>query len=275
MHELVVKDYGKVRSLFTGIPFDLHMGGILAGNSPARIWVDNAANPTTGYIWDKAHCHYVGGYTGDAEVLATLQQLIFHDVAAQAIAGGFAIFKVFYTSAEWEKWLEDVLENTRCERRERLFYRIQQLGINDWRDRVPAEVRIEAISTGVLQDAELTNVSKLTSEIGSCWNSVERFVENGFGFCAIVKDTIACWCTAEYVHNKECGCGIETIAEYQNKGLATLTAAVFADYCLANALTAYWDVWAKNLASIMVAQKVGFTRIADYRVINGVFEQGS
>jgi RimJ/RimL family protein N-acetyltransferase len=87
----------------------------------------------------------------------------------------------------------------------------------------------------------------------------------------IYKDEIVCRCTAEYVSTFKCGIGIETDKKYRNRGLATLLASVFVDYCISKDIVPHWDSWNNNLPSIRVAENVGFEKISDYSVYFGSF----
>jgi RimJ/RimL family protein N-acetyltransferase len=73
-----------------------------------------------------------------------------------------------------------------------------------------------------------------------------------------------CWCIAEYVSDGRCGMGIETIPQYQNRGLATLAARAVAAECDARNITAHWDSWKDNHPSVRVAEKLGFELVGDY-----------
>ena len=94
----------------------------------------------------------------------------------------------------------------------------------------------------------------------------------GFGFCAMDGETIAGWCTAEYVSEGQCGIGIETIEAYQGRGVATALAGAFVDQCGERGITAHWDSWAANTPSVKVAARVGFTRVEEYAVYLGRWE---
>lgn len=97
------------------------------------------------------------------------------------------------------------------------------------------------------------------------------FRRAGFGFCAHDAGTIMCWCTAEYVSEGRCGIGIETVPAYQGRGFAALTASAFVEHCAGLGVVSHWDSWSGNLASVAVAEKLGFRKIETYHVFVGSF----
>ncbi|MEO0534618.1 MAG: GNAT family N-acetyltransferase [Cyanobacteria bacterium P01_A01_bin.123] len=111
----------------------------------------------------------------------------------------------------------------------------------------------------------------LKSEIEWMWPSREKFCENGFGYVALLGESIIFWCTAEYVSTKKCGIGIETLQAYQNQGITTATAVHFVNYCLSHNITPYWECDSQNIGSIRVAKKIGFDRIQEAIVWGGEF----
>ena len=81
-------------------------------------------------------------------------------------------------------------------------------------------ITINQITEDILKNNSLGNIQAMTEEILNMWGSIQKFIDSGFGYCALEKNDITCWCTAEYVSKKYCGIGIETIENFQSKGIA-------------------------------------------------------
>ena len=64
----------------------------------------------------------------------------------------------------------------------------------------------------------------------------------------------------------KCGIGIETIEEYEGRGIATIVASEFARHALTSGRRPHWDCWVSNTPSIRVAEKVGFADVYNYRI---------
>jgi RimJ/RimL family protein N-acetyltransferase len=105
------------------------------------------------------------------------------------------------------------------------------------------------------------------------WPSLERFYEHGFGYAALDGAGVVCFCTAEYVSAQRCGIGIATETAYERRGIATATAAHFVQLARERGVAPHWECGGWNAASIRVAEKLGFARIAEERYWIGTFDQ--
>lgn len=252
LHPLEPARAANVLPLFHEPHFDLVMRGIIAGNSPARLWVDDPESPHTVFIWDKTSCCYLAGYD---ESLGT--------IVRDTLLPAQTFFKVECTSPASDAALETIFAGGKLARFERFFYAFDRLKQPGWRDRLPPGFHIEPITAEMLESG-MANVPDLIDEIEQCWNSIGQFLQHGFGFCALHDQAVVCRCTAEYVSGGRCGIGIATAEAYQNRGLATLTASAFVEHCAARGIISHWDCWKNNGPSVTVAENVGFRRVSNY-----------
>ncbi|MGB2696887.1 MAG: GNAT family N-acetyltransferase [Candidatus Zixiibacteriota bacterium] len=271
IHKLIEKEYKKVHSLFTGSHLNLVIDAVVEGNSPGQMWVDDVTSPKTAFMWDKAYCYYLVGSADNGKFNTALREFICGKLAPEAMANNRFVFKVYYTSKAWESKIEAIFGAASLRQRERVLYTSGKLKIPDWRKRIPSGLCIRCIDEELLTKTKMENIPAVVGEIESCWNSVDDFLRNGFGFCLVHDQVIACWCTAEYVSGNKCGIGIETAGAYRRRGFATLTACAFVDYCISNHILPHWDSWKDNLSSIAVAEKVGFKKTLEYTVYFGRF----
>jgi len=121
------------------------------------------------------------------------------------------------------------------------------------------------IDRDLLARGDLANREQVGAEIRWMWPSEERFAAHGFGYAAVAQERVICWCTAEYVSARRCGIGIETVPEYERRGVATATAARFVAEAVGRGLTPYWECRRENIGSIRVAEKLGFELLGEER----------
>jgi RimJ/RimL family protein N-acetyltransferase len=238
---------------------------MIAGNSPAAIWVDNVDAPCTAVLWDTTHSVYL---IGDADCVA-LDDFVKEYLLPQASDKRLGILKLYYDDPQWQARIPHLFRGVELIERERAFFTLRQPAVGA--PAVPEGFRIQAITPTLLASPSLRNAEFVIEEILACWPSLERFWQNGFGFCLIGdEEEIACRCTAEYVSGDQCGIGIETLEAYQGRGFATVTTAAFVEHCHHSGIRPYWDSWAANVPSVRVAEKVGFERAVSYRVFVAV-----
>jgi len=273
LYELEKEDYRNVEPLFVNEPltyFQIVLNAIVAGNTSGRLWVDDVIAPNTMLMWDEGPILGLAGDESNGKCNKELDKLINRGIAPAAIARGNGGFKMFYSDG-WEEVVGRLFKDLSLQTRDRVIFLLDKLKDEDWRDRIPDGCSVRQIDVELLRSDYLMNIERVKEEIACCWTSVGHFLNEGFGFCLITDDKIAAWCTAEYASGTNRGIGIETVEEYQGRGFATLTACAFVEYCMSNGLTPYWDAWKSNLASVAVAEKVGFRKVRDYSVFLGRF----
>ncbi len=257
--------YGEIERVeqFLSLPhLSLLIRAVIRGNSPARVWVDTEVRPRVAFLWDGRHCIYL---TGDTES-ATRRELFrwfLAEIGQAAKDARISGFKVYVTDPEWERAVQETLPAMR--KRQRILLGV---GPNGRNRQTPSldEFQVQSIDRTLVKSRDVQNLDLVLDEIRGGWPSLDRFLAHGFGIVVRRDDTIACWCTAEYVSEGQCGIGIETVPTFQNRGLATLAATAFVAECAKRQVTAYWDSWQDNHASLRVAEKVGFEALYRYQV---------
>ncbi|MFW9916715.1 MAG: GNAT family N-acetyltransferase [Candidatus Thorarchaeota archaeon] len=278
LFELPKPNYERVQPLFAGKIFPMAVKALIEQVLPGVIFVDDPENPKAACLWPFTSGGnvrlYLGGMATDAFSHA-LGQLLTEDIAAKAKAQNKPSFLLYFPQEPlWEDHLSGnkIFENLRAYKR--TYYVFKEAKIS-WNDKIPPGYSIRPIDKKILENNNLANLDRVREEIASMNQSIDAWLEQGFGFCAMhdEKNIIVSWCTAEYMLGSECEFGIETVDEYQNKGFGTLTAAAAADYGSSRGfLKLGWDSWKDNAWSIKTAEKVGYEKVADYGVYVGCFD---
>jgi RimJ/RimL family protein N-acetyltransferase len=258
---------------FPGPHLELVMASIAAGNSAAQLWeAEQAGQPAVALLWDKGNnvFYFSGNHTGPATQRA-FGDLIAADIRPRALAERSRYFKAHAISPALEDALVSLFKGIRLHDMPTLFYGFTQPRPAHVASPSVEGIRFMPIDRAFLAAEQLQHIERVRAEIRWMWRSEERFCEYGLGYAAVVQDQVVCWCTAEYLSAERCGIGIETIRAYERRGVATATAARFVQLCLDRGVAPFWECRANNAGSIRVAEKVGFTRLAEERYWVGEF----
>jgi hypothetical protein len=117
------------------------------------------------------------------------------------------------------------------------------------------------------QCQDFVNSDLLLDEIEGTWHSIKAFDADGFGSIATHKREIVGWCLSEHNHSEMCGIGIETIEQYQNRGIGTSMVHYFLSICAERKVTPLWDSWDWSTPSVRLAIKAGFEKVQEYRAL--------
>jgi GNAT superfamily N-acetyltransferase len=269
MIRLGTRDFHRVRKLFAADHLSYVLDAMIAGNTPAWVWVDQVNAPGTALVWDRGHCVYLAG------------DIARHSEACRATMDR----EITPASRNWLKlyadddaaavFMRSAPALSALQRRERVLYRGFRARVPDTTLPLPAGFRISRIDDRLIDPGTLANSADVIAEVESGWGSVTAFLRTGFGFAVHDDATIVCWCTAEYVSDERCGIGIETTAAYQRRGFATATATAFVQHCVKRGLTPHWDAWTTNMPSVAVAKKLGFVKVETYSILVGTLAEQS
>src|SRR5262245_21610847 len=96
----------RVRSLFGSAHMALVIDAVIAGNSPGRLWVDDANEPRSALLWDNTHNFYLAGAADNALFNLAVNDLFVDEITPFAQEHELGIFKLYYSSDHWERPIE-------------------------------------------------------------------------------------------------------------------------------------------------------------------------
>lgn len=264
MKELNIKNINLKHICKSGI-HSFVFDSIIKGNTPGQIFVDDIENTSIFLIYE-GNCVYFCGEVKDKNKYKEVINFFKETYLSRDRREQLGIVKVNYYPEVWETELFEELNGFKRKVADRTLLKQELIEIPIV-DKNENGLIVKKIDKEVLENSSLGNLECVIDEIEGMWGSTERFLSNGFGYCAIIDGNIISWCTAEYVSENYCGVGIETIEAQEGKGVATIVANEFLNRCKALNIIPYWDSWEDNTPSIRVAEKNGFTKICDYKVL--------
>jgi GNAT superfamily N-acetyltransferase len=234
---------------------------VLAGLLPGRVYVDDPTNPGTAIVIpSNLHRVYVGG-DPESHLLVDVIDTLFKQSCAESYT-----LLVYYVPNSWKPLIEHILQKQKIISYWRQLYLLKEPPLKALLP-LPAHITIDRIDETMAQDATLMNRQLLLEEICSESPSLEYFFRHNVGFCARDGHKLVGWCLAEYHYQGRYELGIETIEDYQRKGIATHLASTVISHAFAQGATEIgWHCWAANVPSVASAIKLGFEKVLDYPV---------
>ena len=263
MPDLLAPDaYSSVSSFFEEAGTShLAVASVLAGTLPGRIVVDDPERPASAVLAPANHYRiYVGG-----EPSAPLLSDAIHLIHQPALAERYW-FMLHYPSDAWKPTIERVLQGLGWSLTPRYLYHLREPAPTP--SPLQGSITIAAIDRALVDDTSLENRDELIEEIHSESPSLEYFLREHFGYCALDGRQLVGWCLAEYHEQRRYELGIGTIEGYQRRGIATHVAAAVIQRAFAEGAEEIgWHCRANNAPSIATAVKLGFQRALEYPVI--------
>jgi hypothetical protein len=123
----------------------------------------------------------------------------------------------------------------------------------------------EAVRQLTLDDLELLESSpkEVREEVrGVGFGSTRRLLEQGIVACAIVSGRVVSTAHTSARTDRHAEIGVFTMEEWRGRGFVTAAASIVAQRIQEAEQTPTWSTGEDNLASLRVAQKLGFTEVA-------------
>jgi RimJ/RimL family protein N-acetyltransferase len=269
IHELPKEDFPKVGYLLGDFSHYLVLPALLEGRTRGRIWVNDLEEPTTALVWDKLNAFfYLAGNSSDSVLNQELNSLIEDTIYPEVIQLQYNNFFLQFAPQTWDTQVEVILKGSLPEKRFVNFYRLDTSHSNtvllNEAIKPPAGYEMTRITDELLSHTDIENLAEVAYCIQACWQSTDHYLNNGgIGYCLLKQEAIASWCSTDYVVGNTCEMYIETFEGHKEKGLGTLTASACIQACIARGFTVHWHCFKDNLGSVKIAEKIGFSKIAE------------
>ncbi|WP_342492764.1 GNAT family N-acetyltransferase [Bacillus sp. FSL H8-0516] len=233
---------------------DAVMDGFIQGN----LYVDNAEQPLVYFLEASCGIYYVAGRS-EVELLRCSVFIVDVYERQKRQNGRFTIFSANpLTDAMMKKCLGSHLNEM-----ERHAY-------------VYPQAHSHATQPHPGYRVERTNEQVMTasrtfppSYYEAYWGETARFLSKGIGIAILDRENVVSECVSIFSSMDRAEIDIWTDESYRGKGLALLAAQHMISTCLEKKRTPHWDCDVHHLASIKLAEKLGFQRLKTYRLFYG------
>lgn len=267
MYELQANEYVNAAELFNDLRYCVPVQGIIEGNNPGRVFLDDVDLPRTGFIWTMWGYYYLVGDTGNMKFAEELCDLLIRELIPASRQLGENSPILYPQPTEWEAGLPVILKGKVWQKIYRRVFSFQPSKFDalSWRDQIPEGYRFERIDENLLNNSSIRPM--IVKEITTSWNSVEDYLaKEAPGVCLLYKDEIISLCTTVALGKGKAEISIITPEQYRNRGFATIAASAFIEQCLARNLQPNWECFWNHTISCMLAEKLGFEQQFDHPV---------
>jgi len=255
-------DYAKLTPLTPPLGYHLVLQSVIQGRTPAYAYIDRLNQPQVAFLWKRGKAWLLGSPTDPVigDLTLTLNQEFYPYLRSH----GADRFRLHY-DGRWGSSLGDAFPGLDRREYQRSHFHLDAAGKN-WDTQLPPGFRIAEIDEALLSSV-YGNIERVREETVSERDSVEDFLEKSIGYAALEGDEIVSWCMSEYNTGDRCELGIETVEEYQRRGLATQVARAVIGHAMRRGIRRIgWHCWTENIPSVKTALRIGFDFDMDYPV---------
>ena len=198
--------------------------------------------------------HYVTGVMPDYSFFENIVR-IFEDSVMKGRR-----FTLFSNRGNWDRLIEENL-GERLKKIERYSFSFDLNTFLNRKGSLNHSYNLEKIN-----ESHLKNCLEFDKQYyDEYWDSVSNFIQNGFGFCVIENNQIISEAVSIFRSIDYAEVDIITDSNYRGKGLASIVAVQFIEYCRSHNIQPRWDCDINNNASIQLANKLGFNNPQKYQ----------
>lgn len=256
-------------SILTPLSEHLAVQSILAGNTPAVIWVDDTQRPSCAFAWANSR-YFLSGTPASMDTINSLQTALRSEIFPRSRANGLDGAVLFYTPT-WSEHINTLLQGVETWRgmRELLVYDLPFTGTVN---RLPAGFKFRKADADLLKDEYLRGLDALQEEMKSERSSVAEFLQKSFGLVIQTGNEIIGWCLSEYNTAGRCEIGIAVSEEYRRRGLGLTMTHAFLQMAEKQGIKQVgWDCWVENHPSGALARRAGFRLLESSPTVVCVF----
>ncbi|WP_420631182.1 GNAT family N-acetyltransferase [Candidatus Leptofilum sp.] len=261
IRQLEPENFHKAATVLAGLAaWNVYVTAVLQQTSPGRIYVDSVAQPSSVFAISIDCAYLAGNPHNDAFNAGVTQVLETTLLAGNRVNPADPELCICVDTPAWEPALADILSHWRWPPiwGANNHYIFAKPRLN-WRDKLPAGYTIAQLDAKLLEAQGSQLPQTIADSIRIGWQSQQTFLQNGFGFVALHKGELVCWCLADVTVGKKCEIGIETAPTHRRLGLATAVTAATIEYCQQAGFTHIgWHCGQDNPGSMGTAVNVGF-----------------
>ena len=228
---------------------------VFEGRQPARLFVDDAENPSAALLCHAYDYHIAG--RPDTPLRTFIRE-------APEEAGVFQTLYMYTTlNDEWTQALTADTPLTIIPRRNFQWEMDKPAPTMS----VPVGARIERVT---LENAERVDGALPLPFLKMFWGSYEALCENGMAYYAAQGDAVTSVIYAVSMSSTGVVIGIDTVESFQRQGYGAAVSAAFIREALARGLQPFWDTDETNERSMKLAQKLGFVEETPFKEFHPV-----
>ena len=231
-----------------GLPNSPALWAVLKGNHAGRALVDNIEHPTQCVIRTDAALTYFGSRTG------------------QEFLEG-AVGRFMQVGEVWLVWPHQTALHPPQVKHASVIDRLEFFecdpgseGMQALRQQLPAGHRIQKIDRQLLERCEWRDEMEFYA------GSLENFLVHGIGLCMMAGGQIIVEAYASALGKTRAEIGAITKKAMRGRGYAPVACAYLVEECARRGYQPYWSCDADHIASIRVAQKLGFRQESAYQI---------
>ncbi|WP_186786214.1 GNAT family N-acetyltransferase [Paenibacillus agilis] len=251
---------------------DMMFAGVVVGNNPGEVWVDDALNPSSALVWSSGlGCFTFMGNANNRAFNQSLAKLIEDEVIPFLKKKDTSYFEFSVDSEDWYSTIYQHIGNRKIDESYQYVYKsiISQHSQVSYDDKIGSfkVVEIDEALMLELDKREINNADFLVNYIKQYWGTVSNYIGKGYGYAALTESNeVASIAVSSAKFQSTHTIGVETLESYRKQGLSSGLVTRLLQTFRDHHIDAWWDCMDSNLASQKTAEKAGLKQAHRYKI---------
>lgn len=238
---------------------------VIKGNNPGWIFVDDPNIPSAALVWAQG----IDGFylVGDASSAVFHDELNFHiDRVLKPRLNNLGV-SWFEISGEenWDPVIQKALSKRDLKSNQQWVHILRDVRqVKTTQPELPDNCSLHRVTEHLLANPTVSNKMFLFSKLTHFWGSMDAFLNKGLAYVIMDEEEIVSLCYSGFVAGTIHAIDIETDQSHRRKGFGEAAARAFLAECIEKQIQPHWDCMAENIASVHLAEKLGFSRSHEY-----------
>ncbi|MGF7047837.1 GNAT superfamily N-acetyltransferase [Paenibacillus sp. DS2015] len=262
--ELNKQDFYKVMHM-TEQCNNLEVRAVVSGINPGWVYVDHPIEVTAALIWicGQTGFHVIGN-SKSINFINGLNTYMSNVIEPKLKKLNINFVEISVGNESWAEMIQTIFNKHNISNDIQHVFKLT--GDMESSETQDDSVSIQRIDKELLQSRRFGNKKYLEDKISRFWETIDDFLEQGFGYIAMQNNEIVSSCFSAFVADETHALDIETLEGYRRKNYATLVARAFVEECKIKGIVPYWDCSPENTGSIRLAESVGMSLNFNYKI---------
>ena len=240
---------------------------VIEGNNPGWVFVDDPNIPSAALVWAQGiEGFYLVGDASSAVFRDELNFLVDRVLKPRLDNLGVSWFEIS-GGENWDPVIQKALSKRDLKSNQQWVHILRDAGqVKMTQPELPDNFGLRRINEDLLANSTVSNKQFLFSKLTHFWGSLDAFLNLGLGYVLVDEEEIVSSCYSGFVAGDIHAIDIETEQSHRRRGYAETAARAFLAECIEKHLQPHWDCMAENIASVHLAEKLGFSRSHEYNL---------
>ncbi|MCY9513743.1 GNAT family N-acetyltransferase [Paenibacillus apiarius] len=255
---------------------DVMFAGILAGEHPGEVWVDDMSEPKLAFVWSYGlGSFYMTGRDEDRFIARSFNSFLESEIMPFLKKQDVHWIELSADREELYASLQQALRNRELHQDWQFVYKEQPFiageTMGTGKLAIPSQYRVAEMNREFIHavtEGKIGNADFLLGYMLPFWGTMEQYLAKGWGYAVLTeRQEIASIAVSTVQYGGYHNIGVETLEPYRRQGLSGGLVQLLLQKYRRHGIQPWWDCMEENTASQRTAERAGLSLAFRYKLL--------